>query len=401
MACRPHHGAVQPAYEEPDIVLDRDPVDPDVVDFGGTPKPRPHRRRLLVVAGVAAALVIAGIGYLRGSSGRPEAAPSPSATTPAGRAATATPSAPTTAPTTYDLGHPILGVTGAWELFGYTGAEVVRVEFAAGRITRTPVPRIASSAPSSVVATAGGVVVRPLDNVTGYLVPDGQPAQPLQGRLAYGGPVLPGPRQGTMWVPEAGEATDHLLLVDVQGRELGERLDAPPGNVGSMIADGSGYALFSGLGGVYSLHPGSARRIANGSIVAVGPTRWLTQECDQYGACRFLVVDKRTGATHEVGLASTRAGWPAGAISPDGHWAALINPDTNGMYLLDLDDSTAGFQLSLTQPPDENQMVWSPASDWVFVSDQSTGLHAISIGKRAEVELPVQLPAITQLTVRA
>jgi IMP dehydrogenase len=37
--------------------------------------------------------------------------------------------------------------------------------------------------------------VRPLDDVTGYLVPDGSPARPLTGTLARSGLLLPGPSE--------------------------------------------------------------------------------------------------------------------------------------------------------------------------------------------------------------
>jgi hypothetical protein len=102
--------------------------------------------------------------------------------------------------TVTSIGHPILGVRAGWELFGLDNKSLVTVQFAGGRIVRTTVPRLAADGIVSLVAARGEALIRPLDNVRGYVVADGQPAQPLTGVLAHGGTLLPGPTLTQQWM---------------------------------------------------------------------------------------------------------------------------------------------------------------------------------------------------------
>ena len=91
--------------------------------------------------------------------------------------------------TVTEAGHRLLGETVGWDLFGFSPGHVmgvssgwlVRVQFARGRVTRTTVPALLSDGPASLIAGPDQVIIRPLDNVPGYLVPDGQPG-PAAGR---------------------------------------------------------------------------------------------------------------------------------------------------------------------------------------------------------------------------
>ncbi len=80
-------------------------------------------------------------------------------------------------PVVQNLGHPLLGADQDWELYARGDRAVVRIQMARGRVTTTPVPALVSTGPVAFVATAAGAVVRPLDFVSGYLVPDGGPAR--------------------------------------------------------------------------------------------------------------------------------------------------------------------------------------------------------------------------------
>ena len=79
------------------------------------------------------------------------------------------------------LGHSLLGVTGRWELFARGAEEVVRIEPAGGRITRTAVPALLSGAPVSFVVTPDRAVVRSIDQVPGDGVLAGGSVQSLGG----------------------------------------------------------------------------------------------------------------------------------------------------------------------------------------------------------------------------
>lgn len=153
-------------------------VELDVLESGnrkhaGASRRRWRRRPLLVMAGVLlTAIVVAGVQRARTtpseslpSTGRPTATRSP--------APVESPAGAPTAPVVRYVGHPLLGVTAGWELFGRGPDAVVRLQLAIGRITRTSVPSLASTGPVSVVVGSDRVIIRPLDVVPGYVVVDG------------------------------------------------------------------------------------------------------------------------------------------------------------------------------------------------------------------------------------
>lgn len=63
--------------------------------------------------------------------------------------------------------------------------------------------------------------------------------------------------------------------------------------------DGAGYLIVYAAGGTYDLRPGSTRRITTGQLLAMGPTGWLTLECDDQLRCFTMAVDRNTW-THRV-----------------------------------------------------------------------------------------------------
>ncbi len=390
-------------------MLDRPAVPADVVEFGESRRAQPRWRRLLFSAVVLAVLVAAGIGYAANAGhGQPAATPTSHPATPLAHPRPSVSSTPPLDPASPDVkvyDHPLLGETGQWELFGLGTTELVRIGFGAGRITRTYVPRVASSGPLSFLPTPAGAVVRPLDNVRGYLVPDGRPAEPLSGLLGQSGLAYPGPRPGTLWMPEADGDPSHLLLVDARGNAVGGRLDVPaPYEGGQTYPDGSGYLLYVGTGGVYAVGPTGVHRITTGYLLATGPTRWLVRDCDDNAVCSNVVVDKRTGARHTVPQMQLTGNWRTGVISPDGRWAAKIDTQGAGneVHLADLD---AGRETLLPIPtPDtagDDVLAWSPDSRWLFVVDGNGNLHAVEAATGRDTPLGVPVPPVTHIAVRS
>jgi hypothetical protein len=125
------------------------------------------------------------------------------------------------------VGHRLLGVRAAWELFGLGPSEVVRIQFARARITQTKFPVLLSTGPVTLLAGPHQAIVRPLDYVPGYLVPDGRIARPLRGVLSSGGVVLPGPRPGEFWMDSGDGAHMSMLLVGPDGNRLGPAAPTP------------------------------------------------------------------------------------------------------------------------------------------------------------------------------
>jgi hypothetical protein len=388
----------------------------DVLEFGGPAKGRPppwRRWAPWVLAALLAIAVVVAV-TMRGHQDRaPTATPTPTPTP-----VVTTPSDPTTAPglpgpRTVDTGRPLLGIRAKWDLFGYGPAGVVRIEWAAGRVVTTEVPHLNSSGPVSFIATPTGAVVRPLDGVLGYLVPDGAAARELTGRLGNGGPALPGPTDGTVWVPgDQQPDRQSYILLGANGRPTGTTVTLPAAvEDGFAEPDGTGYLTLTGVGGVYLAKPGGLTRITTGILLATGPTRWLAQECDDQARCGPVVIDRGNGARHPIrtppGVTAVTgvSGVSEGLISPDGRTAALLAVDPGGSDTLQIVDLTTGGYRSADIALDQSTtgdgtMVWAPDSSLLFVASANGQLLPIDPKTGKTKPLPVTLQPVTLLAVR-
>ena len=299
-----------------------------------------------------------------------------------------------------------MSLRGNWELFGYGSGWVVRIQFASGRITRTAVPPGLSGGPVTFVVGPHQAIIRPLDFVPGYLVPDGHPARLLPGALGSGGTVIPGPQPGTAWV-QAGFQVTSMPLVRMDGTKAGVFLRLPTGGPRLAIPDGRGYVLADadGPGGLYDVRPGGVRRIA-GMLAAVGPTRWLIVDCRADHRCSNVVVDQAGGARHVLPgpAAEPEPGSPPGVIAPDGSAAAVLRVSGNRvtLHLLNL-VSGADLQISVSLDQGsaaDQTLAWSPDSRWLFVVAAHGELAAVNARTRHAEGLGVELPPIGQIAVR-
>jgi hypothetical protein len=118
-------------------------------------------------------------------------------------------------------------VTANWELFGRGDGLVVRSQPALGRITRTTIPGLGSGGPASFVVGADQAIIRPIDVVLGYVVPDGQPAREMSARLSQDGPAFPGPDLNHVWVQSGENSHAVIVLAALHGssNNMGVHLD--------------------------------------------------------------------------------------------------------------------------------------------------------------------------------
>ena len=305
-----------------------------------------------------------------------------------------------------NLGHPLLGAGAGWELFGRGPGAVVRIELARGRITRTALPALQSGGPVSFVTDAEGALVRPIDLVTGYLIPDGRPARVAPGVFGAGGAAFPGPDPRHLWVASGG-AGDRMVLAGMDGRSTGVPIAVPAGSSQlSAIPDQTGYLLFPGIGGVYDVRPGRTSRVTAGTVLAVGPTRWLTDECDSQARCRLVVIDRFTGARHALSARPYQGGYPAGVISPDGTVAAVLagSPSARIEIINLATGAEHALPLRIASVDDGGEsMAWSPDSRWLFLA-ANDDLYAVGSRTREITDLShmpgTALPALTQLSIR-
>jgi hypothetical protein len=316
--------------------------------------------------------------------------------------------APRPAVTVTETGRRLLGVRARWELFGFGPAGVLSIQPATGRITRTAIPPLDSTGPVSFLVGPHQAIVRPLDFVPGYLVPDGQPARALTGLLNEGGPALPGPRPDEVWVVTGDSQHAALTLA----RLGGQRLASVPIPIGgpvplSATPDGSGGVLLTGPDGTFDVQPGGLRRVSLQPL-AVGPGRWLAVTCPGHRhRCADIVIDSATGAQRTLPgpvLPHTPLTlWPPGVIAPDGAAAAVLEPGPGGLSarLLDLRSGASRvLNVAVSQDVVSETMAWSPDSRWLFVVTGTGAVRAVNASTGQVSSLTVQLPFISQIAVR-
>jgi hypothetical protein len=154
-------------------------LDPDSAEQAPA-RVRPRRWLWLLLAAVLAGGVVV-------QANRHPSAPAAAPSTRSSTFSEVAPAPKTSDPVTVtQLGQSILGATGGWTLFGRGPGVLVRIVPATGQIDSTVVPSLQSGGPVSFVPAAGEAIIRSIDFVPGYVVPDGQPA----GRFRYRWPDL-------------------------------------------------------------------------------------------------------------------------------------------------------------------------------------------------------------------
>jgi hypothetical protein len=305
--------------------------------------------------------------------------------------------------TVTQAGHRLLGVRAGWQILARGPDAVVVIQPARGRVTRTTVPALDSTGPVYFLAERAAAVIRPLDEVPGYLVPSGRPARSLPLELRHGGPVFPGPRPGQVWVSEGSGAHLSMSLAWLDGRQTGHSVPVPGGGSLLVAADGRGYLLLSGATGVWDARPGRLRHVTAGTVVAAGPAGWLAVDCLHGNGCFEQFVDSSTMQRRLISTSPVNGGDQlGGVISPAGTVAAVFRGHRGrvGLYLVDLgtgvarpvpvpvDQDTAGF----------GDVAWSPDSRWLFVAAHGK-LLAVDARTDRVRGLGVSLPEVSQVTI--
>lgn len=387
---------------------DMGPGEVEWLDLGPADRPpgadaRGRRRRwpgwyVLAAVVVAAALLVVAIRH-GGShpTAAPKHTPSPQLSVSAARPAAQPPPV-----VVADVGHPLLDVPGNWELVARGVGVLIRIQLARGRIIRTNAPAVATGGPISMVPGPDRVIVQPLDGVPGYEVRDGRPAQALPAAFGLNGLAYPGPDPAHLWLPTDDDR--QMVLFGFDGRRAGPSLSVPVGSP-AVASDDSGYLLFYGTGGAYDVQPSGIHRITTGELMAVGPTRWLTNECDQHFHCSTVVIDRRTGARRTIsGRIDANGG--LGAISPDGSTAALFALDSGTAPTLRVLNLATGVSRAtdVSFDPDDafgtGSLVWSPDSRWLFAAGADGHVAVINPATARSSALAARLPAVSQLALR-
>jgi hypothetical protein len=303
-------------------------------------------------------------------------------------------------------GRPILGVHAGWQLFARAEDSLVVIALAKGKVTRTEVPGLQSGNAVSFVIGPHEAVIRSYDYVPGYLIPDGGQARQLTGALSGGGPLIQGPVPGEAWQFASRSSNAPLVLMALAGHRVGPAIRLGNGVLAvTVTSDGRGDILvLTDAGQWYDAGPGWYRRVG-GQVIAIGPGRWLMLACQHGRHCRNELVDPVDGAVRTIPGRPLRSAvhfWPpAGAISPDGSAAAVIETGrTSLVHLVTLSSGAdARLALAATDQPAAGSMAWSPDGRWLFVA-LNGDLFAVDAQNDRVTRLDVSLPPISQLAVR-
>jgi hypothetical protein len=305
-----------------------------------------------------------------------------------------------------------------WEIVGYGTAGLVRIDPSTGRIVLVPGPNLISDNPmQGLVSVKGRTLVTAYGAAT-LLFPDSGPVQVAPGDLANLQAAVAGPDPAHLWVAGllvSGNSPPPLKLVDWAGHTAAT-LTPPPylSSYGGAVSDGAGYLLASGIGGVYDVRPGSTRLVTHGQVLATGPTGYLVYECGDTPACQTVLIDRSTG--HRQVLRATPPAnplaIPAGLMSPDGTHAAFQvypgsittptgAPTSPQVHLVDLPsgrDRTLDVLLSSNGP---TQFAFSPDGRYLIVPTLTNRIAVVDTATGTVRTLPMTLPAVSLLTVRA
>jgi hypothetical protein len=203
-----------------------------------------------------------------------------------------------------------------------------------------------------------------------------------------------------------------MSLVDLTGKPAGGPvIRFPSGGPDTAVPDGRGDVLVvNDESSVFDAGPGWDIPVP-GVVAAVGASGWLVVLCNsQYRHCRTEMV-AAGGSTRRIlpgpGLTlAFYATWPpVGVIAPDGGVAAVPDPGHTGLPTLHLVNLRSGSSRAVGIPLDLNandqQMVWSPDSRWLFVTEPDGGLVAVNARTGRAEGLGVSLPPVSQVAIRA
>lgn len=357
---------------------------------------------------LAAVLVAAVLVQANRHPSVPAAAPASRSTAPS--SASVAPQTTKTAPITVtQLQRPLLGQTGNWTLFGRSDGVLIRIDLARNEITRTVVPSLQSGAPVYFVPAAGEVIIRSLDFVPSFVVPDGRPARPVPAGFGPGGPIFPGPDAGHVWVDTGDNEHQAVTLTALDGSATGTVLRLPAGSspLEAVGGGGAGQLLVTSENGLYLVQLERVRHISTGNLLATGPTGWLVAECVQPRHCRQVLIDRVTGQRRLLGPESANGGYraPWGQIAPDGRTAAIFDVGSDGHNTVELVDLHTGSisptGLHLYETVNDGTIGWSPDGRWLFAIDLNGNLTVLDQATRQVRSLPGPLPPLTQLAIRA
>jgi hypothetical protein len=326
-----------------------------------------------------------------------------------------------TAPVTETVSSSPLAAGQDWELVGFQwsanigdGPAVITYRPSTGALVTTPVPALNSNGSLSFVVTAHAAIIRPMDYVPGYVVPDGRPAQFAQAHLDVAGPVFPSPNPDSVWAFASRGNGIWFDLVGTSGAARNMPITVPEslGIMGGWMftTDGAGYVLAAAVGGTYDLRPSGARLVTHGKVLAAGSKNYLVYECDEKAQCGAAVLDRATG--HRTPLPrytppASMLGSPVqGVISPNGRYVALLDYAPDGTRF-DLVDLRTGTPTAINVSPSSGAPLYGDATPILAFTPDSSILLIAAAGGVFPIDVttgvklsPLPIPPLAAIAIR-
>lgn len=317
-------------------------------------------------------------------------------------------SAVTTTVRNVQLGHPMLGIQGDWELLAQGSNEVIRIQPADGRITRITIPSLEVSGPVSLIAWPDRAYVRSMGGESGYIVHDDGSTTEVSGRFVPGS-VYPGLEPGQLWAPvgrDTGSAGSTYRLIEATGEPVRSHVPQRPVGSWPIGSDANGHLLARIGGDVYLAKRHATKRVTRGTLLATGPTKFLVLECDRNADCSPVVIDRRTGnrRTLDIDIGQRVPSIRGGKISADGSIAAITRrgPDARrSTMLIELATGSVSRLPELNENANGYQggSALSPNGRWLFYASSDGTLSAVDTNSLRVHKITADLPPINQLAI--
>ena len=153
--------------------------------------------------------------------------------------------------------------------------------------------------------------------------------------------------------------------------------------------------------------PGQAgvRLITTDTVVAVGPTGWLTVRCGTSGRCAYVVIDPASGTRRVLPGKAPGPSGEVGVIAPDGSAAAVFQSGPGAQSRLELigmrSGATRSLPIVLRGSLGSPALAWSPDSRWLLTVAADGQLRAVDARTGLARSLGVALPPLTELAIRS
>jgi hypothetical protein len=189
-----------------------------------------------------------------------------------------------------------LGPTGLTLVGAGRGGGMSTIDIDAGTMSSWETARRLGLGAATLVPSSEGIVALPRSDDPAFVTTPGVETE-LSDAFSVEGVKLPGPIDGSIWVPEAstdGRVAYRLTSIDAT-TPLGDatRIDL----AGSELigGDGRGGLVVARGGDVFVVGVGDAERLTAGELIAIGADTAYARECDSAMSCALVHIDRATG----------------------------------------------------------------------------------------------------------